>query len=273
MEIRIVKRLMIFIDETDRWHGANLSDAIVERVRKEGSAGATVLRGMVGFGVHGQVHTTSIVDLSVNLPVVMIVIDEPEKIDRLLPILQEMVKEGLITIDEVQAIRRNQSEKNVEANETSPASREHLVAEYMDEAPITVPPEMLVEDVIAVLLKNHRAYLPVVNEAGILLGIVTSQDLLARIVHIPQGPFRFFSLHGAERHEASKDVKSSTASAIMRTHFAAVEPESVMAKAVQLMLHDRLSALPVVKNNKLVGILRLPDVLQKALSVEYPSHS
>jgi PII-like signaling protein len=270
MQTGTVKRVMIFIDETDQWHGANLGNAIVDRLRKEGCAGATILRGMVGYGVHGQVHSTTIVDLSTNLPIIIIVVDEPEKIDRFLPILNDMVKEGLITVDEVQAIPRT-VEKKTEKVHMAHAHNEHLVTEYLDENPITVAPEMLVEEVIAVLLQSYRAYLPVVNEAGILLGMVTSQDLLGRIVHIPQGAFRFFSLHGEERHEASSDIKSLTASQVMRTHVIAVEPHTPMVKAVQIMLHDRLSALPVVQDNKLVGILRLPDVLKKALSVEYPS--
>lgn len=270
MQTGTLKRVMIFIDETDRWHGANLGVAIIDRLRKEGCAGATTLRGMGGYGVHGQMHTTTIVDLSVNLPVVIMVIDEPEKIDRFLPILNEMVVEGLIIVDEVEAIRNNKEENKTTSRPIS-SHVEHLVAEYLDSEPITVAPEMLVEEVIAILLQSHRAYLPVVNETGILLGMVSSQDLLARIVHIPQGAFRFFSLHGPERHEASIDIKSLTASQVMRTHVVAVEPQTAMVKAVQIMLHDRLSALPVVQDNKLVGILRLPEVLQKALSVEFPA--
>src|SRR5277367_1586527 len=100
MQTGTVKRVMIFIDETDKWQGTNLAGALIERLRKEGCAGATVLRGSVGFGVHGQVHTTAIVDLAVSLPIVIIAVDEVATIDRVLPTLEEMVSEGLILVDE-----------------------------------------------------------------------------------------------------------------------------------------------------------------------------
>jgi hypothetical protein len=111
MDIKKAKRVMIFIDETDRWHGQSLVTAIVERLRREHCAGATVLRGQSGFGVHSEVHTSTIVDLAVALPILIVVVDEPEVIDRLLPIIEEMVAEGLILVDEVDAIRKRQEGK------------------------------------------------------------------------------------------------------------------------------------------------------------------
>ncbi len=268
MHTGIAKRVMIFIDETDRFHGSNLGSAIVERVRKEGCAGATVLRGSLGFGVHGQVHTTAIVDLSINLPVVIIVVDDVDKIDALLPILQEMVTEGLILVDEVQAIRKNGSRTAPDAQVRQASGAQHKVAEYMDDAALAVSPKTSVEEIVRRLIENHRAHLPVVNEDGVLLGMISSQDLLARIVHVRQGPFRFFSLAGEEKHAARKDIKTLTASEVMSTHVPAVESDTPMVKAVQIMLHDKISALPVVADHKLVGILSLPEVLQKALSIE-----
>jgi PII-like signaling protein len=107
MQTGAAKRLMIFIDETDHFHGANLASAIVDKIRKEGCSGATAMRGMAGFGVHGHVHTTQIMDLSSSLPIVITVVDTIEKIDHVLPIIQEMIAEGLIVVDEVQAIRMN----------------------------------------------------------------------------------------------------------------------------------------------------------------------
>lgn len=264
-----VKRVMIFIDETDRWHGHNLTGAIIDRVRKEGCAGATVLRGSVGFGVHGQVHTTAIVDLSVNLPVLILIIDDIEKIDRILPILQEMVTEGLIIVDEVQAIRRNGLTGKPDKQTTSDAGQsQHIVAEYMDESPVVVSAETKVDEIIKQLIENHRAHLPVVTRDRILLGMVSAQDLLAKLVHTPQGPFKFFFMQGTEKQMTAEEIKALASSDVMQTHFASVEPETPMVRAVQIMLHERLSAMPVVKEHKLVGILRLPDLLEKALAIE-----
>lgn len=100
-----MKRLMIFIDETDRFHGANLSAALIDRLKKEGCAGATLLKGIAGFGFHKQVHTAAILDLSVSLPDVVLVIETAEKVAQIMPVLEEMIGEGLIVLDDVEAIK------------------------------------------------------------------------------------------------------------------------------------------------------------------------
>lgn len=104
-----MKRLMIFIDETDRFQKGSLSAALVERMKKEGCAGATVIKGATGFGVHQHIHTTSIMDLSNSLPEIVLAIDTPEVIEAVIPKLKEMIQEGLIVIDEVEAIRMSKN--------------------------------------------------------------------------------------------------------------------------------------------------------------------
>jgi len=95
----------IFIGESDKWHHQLLSDALVERVRREGFAGATVFRGVIGFGAHSVVHTSHILDLSHDLPVLIEIVDSQEHIDRLLPILDEMVEGGLVTMEKVHVLK------------------------------------------------------------------------------------------------------------------------------------------------------------------------
>jgi len=90
------KALAIYIGESDQWHGKPLYAAIVERAKAEGLAGATVGRGIMGFGANSRIHTASIVRLSEDLPVVVYIIDTIERVDAFLPILEEMVQEGLV---------------------------------------------------------------------------------------------------------------------------------------------------------------------------------
>src|SRR5512138_246302 len=92
------KLLRIFVGEADRWHGKPLYQAIVEEARQRGLAGATVLKGSVGFGAHSRLHTASILRLSTDLPIVIEIVDAPEKIEAFLPVLDEMVQEGLVTL-------------------------------------------------------------------------------------------------------------------------------------------------------------------------------
>ena len=104
------KLLRIFIGESDRWHGRPLYQAIVERVRKEGLAGATVLRGIEGFGADSHLHTSRILRLSEDLPVVIELVDTPERIDAVLPLLDEMVEEGMVTVERVRIVAYRASE-------------------------------------------------------------------------------------------------------------------------------------------------------------------
>jgi PII-like signaling protein len=97
--------LRIFIGESDRWHHQPLYEAIVFKAREAGLAGATVLRGAMGFGASSHLHTAKILRLSMDLPVVIEIIDTPEKIEKFVPILDEMVHEGLVTLEKVQILK------------------------------------------------------------------------------------------------------------------------------------------------------------------------
>ncbi len=93
--------LRIFIGESDRWHGEALHLALVREARAHGLAGATVLRGFEGFGAHSRIHTTRLVDLSPDLPMVVEIVDEEPKIEAFLPAVRQMVTEGLVTLERV----------------------------------------------------------------------------------------------------------------------------------------------------------------------------
>jgi uncharacterized protein len=96
--------LRIFIGESDKLHGKPLYEVIVKTARERGMAGATVLRGIEGFGAHSRMHTAKILRLSEDLPIVVEIVDTPEKIALLLPELDSMIKEGLSTLEKVRVI-------------------------------------------------------------------------------------------------------------------------------------------------------------------------
>jgi PII-like signaling protein len=95
----------IFIGESDKWHHQSLQRALVERLRVEGFAGATVFHGVSGFGARSILHTASILRLSEDLPVVIEVVDTAERVERLTEILDEMVSEGLVTMEKVRVLK------------------------------------------------------------------------------------------------------------------------------------------------------------------------
>ena len=99
------KLLRIYIGETDRWHGQPLYMAILLKAREMGLAGGTVFRGIASYGANSVIHTANILRLSEDLPVVIEIVDTDEKIQAFLPVLDEMVKEGLILLREVEVIK------------------------------------------------------------------------------------------------------------------------------------------------------------------------
>ena len=96
--------LRIFIGESDRWHHQPLYEAIVLKAREMHLAGATVLRGPMGFGKSSRLHTAKILRLSMDLPLVIEIVDSDEKIKSFLPVLDQMIKAGLVTMEKVQVI-------------------------------------------------------------------------------------------------------------------------------------------------------------------------
>jgi PII-like signaling protein len=96
--------LRVFIGEADEWQGKSLYEQIVLKAREKGLAGATVLRGPMGFGKSSHLHTAKILRLSMDLPIVIEIVDSEEKIREFLPVLDEMVAGGLVTLERVQAI-------------------------------------------------------------------------------------------------------------------------------------------------------------------------
>ena len=97
--------LRIFVGESDRWHGRPVYEAIVVKARELHLAGATVLRGPMGFGAHSRLHTTKILRLSEDLPMIVEIVDVEEKINLLLPHSDQMVTEGLVTLEKVRVIK------------------------------------------------------------------------------------------------------------------------------------------------------------------------
>jgi len=102
--------LRVFIGESDKWHGAPLYEAIVLKARELHLAGATVLRGPMGFGANSRLHTAKVLRLSEDLPIVIEIVDSREKIDELMPYVDEMVQEGLVTLERVQVIKYRASQ-------------------------------------------------------------------------------------------------------------------------------------------------------------------
>ncbi len=96
--------LRVFAGENDRWHGKPLYEAIVLEARRRGLAGATVIKGFMGFGAHSRIHTAKLLELSQDLPIVIEIVDAPDKIEAFIPDLEAMVGDGLVTLERAEVL-------------------------------------------------------------------------------------------------------------------------------------------------------------------------
>ena len=108
------KLLRIYLGERDRHEGRPLFESLVAKARAAGLAGATVLRGIRGFGADHRLHTTRILRLSEDLPIVIEIVDESTRIDEFLPTLDGMILEGMITLEKVHLIAYRQEDTRVD---------------------------------------------------------------------------------------------------------------------------------------------------------------
>jgi hypothetical protein len=106
--------LRIFIGESDHWHHQTLYEAIVLKAREMHIAGATVLRGPMGYGMTSRIHTAKILRLSFDLPIVIEIVDSEEKINSFLPLLDGMMQGGLVTLEKVRVIEYRAGENSKE---------------------------------------------------------------------------------------------------------------------------------------------------------------
>jgi PII-like signaling protein len=104
--------LRIYVGESDRWQHQPIYEAIVLKARELHLAGATVLRGPMGFGAASRIHTAKILRLSMDLPIVIEIVDTDDKVQTLLPFLDEMMGGGLVTLDKIRVIHYREGKKN-----------------------------------------------------------------------------------------------------------------------------------------------------------------
>jgi PII-like signaling protein len=156
-------RLRIFINESDRLDGKPLYETIVRAARDQGLAGATALRGIEGFGANGRVHTVKILRLSEDLPIVIEIVDQPERIAAFLPVLHGMVAEGMMTIEKVRTItlRRDNSVPKQDDDELqleSPQFTPNPETPAITPAPTTDNAQKVLDAAKHSAIESHRKY-------------------------------------------------------------------------------------------------------------------
>ncbi len=247
--------LTIYIGESDTWHHRSPYSAIVEMLRREGCGGATVTRGVAGFGASSVVHTTAILRLSADLPMVITVIDRPARIERLLGPLREMAPHALIVAQEVEIVHSGMRFK-----EGLPDVK---VGEVMRTDPVTIGPGRPVTAAIELLLDKDYTALPVIDESRKVLGVISDSDLLTK-----GGVNVTLSLKRAADADFVRDLQSGLKSPdrkvreVMTAPAVTTTADQSLGGAAKVMVARHLKRLPVVDGEGcLIGILGRLDVL------------
>lgn len=264
------KKVNIYIGENDKWGRAPLYMAILELLKKENCAGATVTRGLAGFGAHSQIRTASLVDLSSDLPLVVEWIDNPARVELVLPRVQEMVVEGLITV------------KDVDVAFYSHRGLRHLsafvpVQDIMSRRLRTIAPtESLAAAAERLLGQAHKSLL-VVDSAGQLVGIITDGDLLKKAGLLTTSARQHLTRQELDAELATLRQSQQTVQEVMTPRPLTLTPETTVPAAVELMLSRGIKRLPVINaQGQPVGVVSRVDVLRafsQPLTVEEPRQS
>jgi CBS domain-containing protein len=252
------KRVRIYVNEGDRHGQQPIHAALLTLLRKEGAAGATVLRAIEGFGAKGEIRSFRLVDRTQRLPIVIEWIEKAEQVERLLPRIKEMIKRGLITVEDTEvALYCAYPVRDVSASLRASDVMSHDV--------VSVAPDASIREVVKLMLdKTYRA-IPVV-ESGIPVGIITNSDLLRRggltmrveLLRVLDDP----ELH-AEFERLAQGAKN--AADVMTSGPVTVLASIPLTQVAEIMSYRRLKRLPVVdEHGALVGMVSRLDVLRTA---------
>ena len=256
-------RVQVFFGETDQVGHVPRYQAMLEYLRREGAAGATVERGLAGFGVNSKIHTAAVLRLSLDLPMVLTWIDAPGRVERLLPGLTKLAGSGIVTVEEVGVAAYG--------GRRLEQLRFDLQVRDVMTAPVTsVRADARLREAVELVIGRDFRALPVVDEAGRLVGIVTSSDLVARgglgarldLLAVLPEQARLEILGRLDPQRRVADVMTSEVMSVRGT-------DSVAA-ATHLMATNRSKRLPVVdEEGRLIGIVSRADVL-RAVGETFP---
>jgi CBS domain-containing protein len=256
-------RVQIYCGETDQVNHRPLYQAILEYLRNEGAAGATVTRGIAGFGRASLIQTAAILRLSLDLPVVITWVDAPERVERLLPGVQRLAASGVITVDEVGIA--SYGERAVGKMRFDLQVRDVMTSNVR-----SVRSDATVRQAVEALVGQVFRALPVVDDAGHLVGLVSNSNLVER-GGLEARIELLNAMADSDREPYLERLPERPVSTVMTNDPVTVPPTATLAEATRLLSERHQKRLPVVEpDGRLVGMLSRADVL-RAVAEAFPS--
>ncbi|MFZ2487118.1 MAG: DUF190 domain-containing protein [Anaerolineae bacterium] len=256
-------RVTIYLSESDRRGQKPLYLGILELLKREHAAGATALHGLAGFGASNRIHTSTVVDLAADLPVLIEWVDRADRVERVLPLLLELAPHVLITRQPVEII--GQAQRGLRS---LPAATP--VHEIMAQQVPTIAPDAPVAAAIELLIGQRARTLPVLDTDGRLVGLLTDGDLLQRLGLPSAGVQAAFNQQELQTQLAALRASGLTVADLMHRAVITVGPTTPLAAAVQQMSAHSIKRLPVVDEaGHWLGLLSRVDVLRAFAQQEF----
>lgn len=257
MQQELYQQVWIYIDESDRLRGRALSLRMLDALRAAGCPGATVLRGIGGYGIHGVVHTDLAVELPSHLPLIITFIDHAERVAQVLPALRELVTEGLIATTPVTVVQTSH-------RPAGPFPRHLRVADVMSRDVARVHLDTPASEIVRLLIDRALRAVPVVDADQRVVGIITDGDLLSRgVTTLPLRLKQLLPIEERSERVASLAVKPQRAADLMTPNPVTLPETASLAQAAAVMNDHNLKRLPVVDaTGRLIGMVSRLDLLK-----------
>lgn len=253
-----VQRVRIYLSRDDQWEGGARYLALIEQLRRSGATGATALQGLAGFGPGHRSRLAPPDSSDQHQPVVVEWIDRAERVARLLPLLDDLLGDALVTVEDVPVYRALLRARG-------PFAVDRVVGDVMRRPAPVVPASAPLAEAIATLRAEDLGALPVVDDAGRLAGLLTPQELAWRVgLRLPLALLDL--LTPAERDAVLAPLVGRTVGEVMSVEPRSVSTSTAIPQAIVTMVEWGYAQVPVVdRAGALAGLLSEEDVLRAAV--------
>lgn len=255
-------RVQVFLGETEQVGRSPRYQAILEYLRREGAAGATVVRGIAGFGANSKIKTAAILRLSLDLPVVVTWIDAPERVERLLPGVRDLAGSGIVTVEELGIVAYG-------GRHLAQLRFDLPVGDVMRRDIVTAEADLPIRQAVERLVGREFRSLPVVDVDGRPVGILANTDLVER-----GGLTARLELLAAmpddERRHVLDGLPDRPVRDVMHAGPRTIAATETVGRAARLMSEGHVKRLPVIDaDGRLIGMISRADILH-AVAESFP---
>ncbi|MBX0329768.1 DUF190 domain-containing protein [Oscillochloris sp. ZM17-4] len=261
-----VQRVRMYLSRDDQWEGRPRYLAVLDRLRSAGATGATAIQGLAGFGPGHRISTSLIEPASQRQPVVIEWIDRADRVARLLPLLDELLEQAMVTVEDVPVYR-------AVMRASGPFAVDRTVGDTMRTPAPSVPVSASLGEAIALLIERPIAALPIVGPDGALVGMLSEQELTWRVgLRLPPALIRL--LTPAERDAILAPLIGRGVREVMSAEPRSVSLSTSLPQALVTMVEWGYAQIPVIgRDGILAGIIGQDDVLRAAVEQAEPAES